>query len=142
MSAAGGIWLFWKDCTEVIIQKTHSQFMHVCIFEGHRIAWYLTKIYGSPNQHMRKLLWRDLNLEVARPGSSWLAAGDFNSGTSEDETSIPGNFNQNRSVGLNSLMFQHGLIDLGYTGPTFTWTRGNSTQTFKGARLDRAVCNV
>ena len=39
-------------------------------------------------------------------------------------------------------MFQHGLIDLGYTGPTFTWARGNSTQTFTGARLDQAVCNV
>ena len=136
-----GIAYFLKN-NKVIIQKTHPQFMHVCISEGHRTPWYLTIIYGSPNQHLRKLLWRDLNLEVARPGSSWLAAGDFNSVTSGDETSTPGKFNQNRSVGLNSWMFQHGLINLGYTGPTFTWTRGNSSQTFKGERLDRAVCTV
>ena len=33
-------------------------------------------------------------------------------------------------------IFNQGLIDLGFTRPKFTWTRGQFSETFKGARLD------
>ena len=35
-----------------------------------------------------------------------------------------------------------GLIDLGFAGPKFTWTRGSNRETRKEARLDRALCNM
>ena len=31
-------------------------------------------------------------------------------------------------------------MDLGF--PKYTWTSGNHMETFKGARLDRALCNM
>ena len=31
---------------------------------------------------------------------------------------------------------------MGFTGPRFTWSRGIDTETFEGARLDRALCNM
>ena len=36
----------------------------------------------------------------------------------------------------------NGLIDLGFSGPKFTWTRGLNRETRKEARLDRALCNM
>ena len=36
----------------------------------------------------------------------------------------------------------YGLIDLGYSGPKYTWARGLSSTTRKEARLDRALCNT
>jgi len=33
------------------------------------------------------------------------------------------------------------LIDLGFSGPRYTWTRGNTMETMKYARLDRGLCN-
>ena len=31
---------------------------------------------------------------------------------------------------------------MGFSGSKFTWTRGRYDHTFKGARPDRAMCNV
>ena len=70
-----------------------------------------------------------------------MAVGDFNSVTSKEETSSPLNFDHSRSFNMNNWISTHGVIDLGYSWPKFTWTRGKSPQTFKGARLDRALCN-
>ena len=39
-------------------------------------------------------------------------------------------------------MFDQGLIDMGFLGSKYTWTRGTHDHTFNGARLDRALCNV
>ena len=35
----------------------------------------------------------------------------------------------------------NGLIDLGFSGPKFTWARGLTPDSRKEARLDRALCN-
>lgn len=37
-------------------------------------------------------------------------------------------------------MFDEALVDLGFKGQKFTWKRGREGETFKGARLDRALC--
>ena len=37
---------------------------------------------------------------------------------------------------------EHRLVDMGFDGPKFTWTRGNDGNMFKGARLDRVLCNM
>ena len=71
-----------------------------------------------------------------------MAVGDFNSVTSKEETSTPLNFDHSKSSGMNNWISTHGLIDLGYLGPKFTWTRGKSPQTFKGSRFDRTLCNI
>ena len=34
------------------------------------------------------------------------------------------------------------LVNLGFSGSCFTWSRGNDAHTFKGARLDRALCSM
>lgn len=31
---------------------------------------------------------------------------------------------------------------MGYAGSKYTWTRGNNNLSFKGTRLDRALCNL
>ncbi|KAJ8429322.1 hypothetical protein Cgig2_025558 [Carnegiea gigantea] len=36
----------------------------------------------------------------------------------------------------------NGFIDLGFSGPKFTWTKGNNPETQKCARLDRVLCNM
>ncbi|KAK8671771.1 hypothetical protein V6N13_038356 [Hibiscus sabdariffa] len=40
------------------------------------------------------------------------------------------------SRAFQDLIFDHDLRDLGYQGPEFTWSRGNTS-----ARLDRFICN-
>ena len=71
-----------------------------------------------------------------------VVVGDFNSVTSAKETTKPENLDQRRSSGFVSWISEHGLLDLGYTGSKFTWTRGNSSSSFQGPLLDRALCNL
>ena len=35
-----------------------------------------------------------------------------------------------------------GLLDLGFNGPQFTWMTGSSKDTYRGAKLDRALSNT
>ena len=58
-----------------------------------------------------------------------------------EEVSQGRNFDVRRCAGFLSWTDDHEVIDMGVSGPCYTWTRGTSTETFKGARLDRALCN-
>ncbi|KAJ8423366.1 hypothetical protein Cgig2_026784 [Carnegiea gigantea] len=43
---------------------------------------------------------------------------------------------------FNNWIENNALLDIGFTGPTFTWVRGRTPSTRKSARLDRALCNM
>jgi len=43
---------------------------------------------------------------------------------------------------FNNVIKNNGLIDLGFSGPIYTWGRGTSWATRKSARLDRSLCNA
>ena len=147
LGLSGGIWLLWKEDIDILILKTHPLFFHVKVSESTNPTWLLSVVDRSSNHCLYKFLWRDLNQGdlnrgVIGEGVPWIVVGDFNSIGSSDETSTPSSFNSRRSTGLNNCMYDHGLFDLGYFGPKFMWARGNSSQTFKGSRLDRALCNT
>ena len=139
---SGGIWFLWKDTIDLLVLKTHPQFIHPRVTSVNKQSWFLSIIYGSQNHNLRKFLWHDLNQNVIEDKVPWIAVGDFNSVSSLDETSNPLTVDQRRSLGFNSWIFYHGLFYLGYSRPKCSWTRGNSPHTFKGALLDRALCNT
>ncbi|KAI9080194.1 hypothetical protein K1719_037872 [Acacia pycnantha] len=93
-------------------------------------------MYGSPQQHLQKFLWQDLNLLAVSPSSPWMLSGDFNAILHQDERH-GGSIRRAQGCGLfNSFIHSIGLIDLGSNGPKFTWRRGTLLM-----RLDRAICN-
>lgn len=96
-------------------------------------------VYASPDSSLREKLWAKLSKEKLGLAESWIAAGDFNTVMSADEVSNPNTYNERRSKGLKNWVFREGLVDQGYSGPTFTWIRGKDQHNFKGARLDRVV---
>ncbi|XP_038687586.1 uncharacterized protein LOC119986972 [Tripterygium wilfordii] len=138
---SGGIWVFWRDYYQVEVIKTHPQFLHLSVKNGNSHPWLLSVVYGSPDSSLRKLLWRDLNKEVLEIRGSWIVVGDFNSVISRDEVSSTNRTTMNRCSGFADWIFDQELIDMGFSGPIYTWTRGVKSDTFKGARLDRALCN-
>lgn len=138
---SGGIWILWKDEIYVMVSYIHPQFavLDVC-YKGKR--WNLVVVYASPDYQLRNKLWFDLNKERLGLWDEWIAVGDFNAVTNADEVSNQNTFNQRRCAGLKNWIHREGLIDLGFTGPLFTWVRGKETDNFKGARLDRVVCSM
>ena len=117
---SGGIWLLWKDHLDVSIFKTHPQFIHMKI-SGHGMEdWFFTVVYGSSNYALRKYLCRYLNQDYLQLDEPWLIVGNFNSVISADETSNFDKLDQRRYASFVHWIFDHDLIDLGFTGPTFT----------------------
>lgn len=136
---SGGIWILVKNPMNIALRYTHPQFAILDVNEGDR-NWNLVVVYASPDGGLREKLWSDLNQEKLGLTKSWLVAGDFNTVMSADEVSNQGTYNERRSKGLKEWVFREGLVDPGYSGPTFTWIRGKDQNNFKGARLDRTLC--
>ncbi|XP_019200243.1 PREDICTED: uncharacterized protein LOC109193865 [Ipomoea nil] len=104
--------------------------------------WVFAPVYGSPTHHLRRRLWRELSQSKRGVSGSWLVAGDFNSVTSKEETSNYISFSTQRSSDFVTWIQDECLIDLGFSGPKLTWVKDGSTAAYKGARLDRALCNL
>ncbi|XP_031095076.1 uncharacterized protein LOC115999360 [Ipomoea triloba] len=139
---SGGIWIMWKNTIIIEEVETHPQFITIQVANDTEGPWVLSVVYGSPNQGLRRRLFAELSQHNTRGQDPWLVAGDFNSVVSQDKVSNPESFSLNRCVEFNDWIFREGLMDLGFTGPKFTWARGQHTSTFKGARLDRVLGNV
>ena len=125
------------------ILKTHPQFIHMKVVSlGKTFSWLLSVIYGSPNPCLRRLLWQGLNQQYMNLNLPWFVAGDFNSVLTADEVSNKGKLDGRRCSGFLDWVSEHQLIDLGFSGQRFTWHSGTAPISFKGARLDRGVCNL
>lgn len=91
-------------------------------------------MYASPSATQWQLLWKDIR-RTHRNGP-WCTIGNFNAVLNSEERSPLGQFST-----LFADWVDDGMIDLGFNGPRFTWSHGNSATQHKSARLDRSLCN-
>lgn len=138
---SGGIWIFWRDNILVEIMATHPQFVLLRVADRKTQPWLLTFVYGSPSHQLRKKLWEDLRAQKLKVTGPWICLGDFNSVISEDEVNNSRSFSQQRCNDFINWIYEEGFMDLGFTGQTFTWSRRYQEDEWKGARLDRVLCN-
>ena len=104
-------------------------------------SWLFTAIYASPRSAERHFLWNNSNKVAELHDMPWVIAGDFNETlTAEDKFG-------DRAVGVNSsLRFKEyldncNMIDIGFSGPRFTWTNKREVQALIQVRLDRFFVN-
>ncbi|XP_019189015.1 PREDICTED: uncharacterized protein LOC109183391 [Ipomoea nil] len=71
-----------------------------------------------------------------------MIAGDFNVVRTRDETKNYSSFSAHRSSDFSGWIQDEGLIDMGFSGPSLTWVKNGNNDNIKGARLDRAMCNL
>ncbi|KAH9751256.1 putative ribonuclease H protein [Citrus sinensis] len=133
---SGGIWLMWKECVKVEVIINHKQFIYFRIANDIGFISWATAVYASPNKHIRNLLWKELEAVARNVSGPWLLGGDFNTilHPSERRGGSP------RSTGVchrfNDWFHRNQFCDLDFSGPKFTWERGNLLK-----RLDRSFCN-
>ncbi|KAG8647856.1 hypothetical protein MANES_09G117801v8 [Manihot esculenta] len=139
---SGGNWICWNDNGFVMdILATHPQIVtcKVTSFEG--IPWIISFVYGSPNNALRCYLWKDLKIIDMDAREEWVVLGDFNVVISEEEQAGYRSFNATGSRDFQNWFFDSTLIDIGFEGIPFTWSRGNEASDYKMARLDRGICS-
>ncbi|XP_031124225.1 uncharacterized protein LOC116026939 [Ipomoea triloba] len=139
---SGGIWIMWSGTLQIDILNFHPQFVHMTVTEPTGRMWNFSVVYGSPSLQLRRRLWNSLSRNKVQVDHPWLIAGDFNAIVNSEESSNPNNSGHHRNGDFKNWIFTEALVDLGFMGQKFTWRRGREEGTFKGARLDRALCSM
>ncbi|KAI8574007.1 hypothetical protein RHMOL_Rhmol01G0320300 [Rhododendron molle] len=140
---AGGIWIVW-DTSKVSLNITHasSQAIHTEITKDGFEDWVLSTVYASPDPKNRDILWEEMDIQAHSSNKPWLVAGDLNDTLNSSERrsfAVDSSSSQRRKfVGhVNNC----NLVDLGFSGPKFTWNNGRKGMANVQKRLDRALCN-
>ncbi|KAL8168195.1 hypothetical protein V2J09_009694 [Rumex salicifolius] len=140
---AGGIWLLWRtDLVTVTPISLDPQHITVEINRQGEIPWVLSAVYASPNYYRRDQLWSTLGDFARANNRPWLIGGDFNATLDSTERTYNSDYANRASAAFASWVNGSQLIDLGFSGPRFTWKYGTTMRTYHASRLDRFLSNV
>lgn len=102
----------------------------------------LSTVYASPNYRLQAILWNNLEETAESVDHPWVVAGDLNDIASVDDSRT---FAPDTSSSQRRKFAEHinkwKLVDLGSTGPKFTWSNGRQGLANMEKRLARALCN-
>ena len=121
---AGVIWLLWRtNLVQVDVLITTKQEIHAIIrVRSQTLSWIISVIYASPRFAERCMLWENLKLLSNLHDLPLALMGDFNEVISEEEKSRGNPICQRRVRAILDCMNECQMMDLGFSGPKFTWT--------------------
>lgn len=139
---SGGIWILWdKAILGLDLISVDDQIINTLVYSPQRKPWLLSAIYVSPNPLFQQHLWYYLgNLGVV-VNLSWLLLGDFNQVSENSEKRGGAPPSGARIWAFRECISNCGLIDLGFSGPRFTWTNMRKGLANVQERLDRVLCS-
>lgn len=140
---SGGLWLMWSDDIQVTVHtSSFYTILATAVNSTSNLKFGLVCIYGDPYHRQTDRIWNDVaSFVYDNPSLPILCIGDMNELLYDMDKSSP-NINRSRLYAFRSLVKNCGLFDLGFSGPTYTWTnkRFSSKPTFE--RLDRCLVNA
>lgn len=140
----GGLWLFWNDEVDLnIVNHEHHFIFALCTNKITSQQYDLVCIYGDPHHRTTREIWEQvLNFVVHNSTLPMFCMGGLNNLMHAHEKFGPTRADVNRINKFCAYVKDCGFIDLGYSGPTYTWTnkRFSSFPTYE--RLDRCLGNA
>ena len=137
---SGGLALFWANGCSISFKHYSSNIIDVLITNPMG-DWRCTFVYGEPKVELRHKLWDQLRFVRAQWSGPWVCAGDFNEGLSRDEHLSKGTKGEHQMKLFRDCLEVCELVDLGYSGPKYTWNNRQEGDNNVKVRLDRAVAN-
>jgi hypothetical protein len=101
----------------------------------------LRGFYGHPNPSKCSKLWSLLALLKTFAPIPWLCVEDFNKIMHQAEKLGASRRRKGQIEAFHNALDDSQLGDLGFVGPSFTWSNKCHDDTFTQERLDRAVGN-
>jgi len=120
-------------CSE---QEIHTA-VKVCASSSY---WMFSTVYASPRSAERRILWDNLSNVTKLHNLLWVIAGDFNEPLSGDDK-FGGRVVNSRSLLFKECLDKCNMVDLGFSGPRFTWTNRREVQNLIQERIDRFFVN-
>nr|XP_023878277.1 uncharacterized protein LOC111990725 [Quercus suber] len=141
---AGGIWLLWfTDLVDISQLASTEQEIHALVqVKSSNTSWIISAIYASPRYVDRRLLWDNLTTVASLHNLPWIMLGDFNEmlNNSEKFGGLP--INIGRALKFKACLDACGMIDLGFSGPKFTWSNRREVNGLIQERLDKCFANL
>ncbi|KAF4364770.1 hypothetical protein F8388_018446 [Cannabis sativa] len=146
---SGGIGLCWLQGVHCKILSA-NKFVIVGEVSSDPIGdkWLILGTYGPPHGSDKEEFWRSIGDMVLLATNPILILGDLN-GTLQDSECINYVNSSNSSCyafDFRRMVNRTGLIDLGFEGPGYTWSRRNNETpgagAIKRARLDRGLATT
>uniref|UniRef100_A0A2N9GDB5 Reverse transcriptase domain-containing protein n=1 Tax=Fagus sylvatica TaxID=28930 RepID=A0A2N9GDB5_FAGSY len=134
----GGLCLLWKKEIKLRVNSYSHSHIDAIVNENQQDTWRFTGFYGAPETHKRDESWnllRRLNSQMTVP---WCCMGDFNELVRIEEKQGSHNRSERQMQLFRDVLDECGLVDLGFSGPRFTWTN-NRPGDMTWERLDRVV---
>ena len=136
----GGLVLFWRDTMAVTVEGFDKYHIDVIINKNTDLAWRFTGFYGEPETQRRHESWNLLRRLHRKFQIPWLCAGDFNELLRSDEKMGGNRRSHNQMQLFREVVDACSFLDLGYSGPKFTWSKHYASGQSIWERLDRAFC--
>ncbi|XP_038970577.1 uncharacterized protein LOC120104120 [Phoenix dactylifera] len=112
------------------------------ISEGSGNPWVLAAVYASTEFRERRVLWEEASHLIGQ-GHPLLMAGDFNCIVGSHEKMGGKPFTYKRKIKeFQEFLDSNGLVDLGFSGPQFTWCNNQQGWARVWERLDRACATA
>jgi len=138
---SGGLALFWSMDYCVSLQSLCPNFIDVYVKHESGPFWRATFVYGEPRTENRALFWDRLRFLRAQWEGPWVCIGDFNEILSNEEHTGPTARGESQMRQFRDCLEDCQLVDLGFSGPKYTWNNRRQHGHNIQVRLDRAVAN-
>ena len=139
INRGGGLVLFWKN--DLVVDVISSSLNHIdaVINKDTEAAWLFTGFYGEPESHRRHESWDLLHNLHSQNSLAFLCAGDFNEILKQSEK-LGGRMRPLGQMQLfRDILDECGLMDIGFKGSPFTWSKHYNNGVSIWERLDRVM---
>lgn len=137
---SGGLALLWRNEINLTVLSSSANFIDTeVVYKAN--TFFLTFIYGIPQQENRAAFWEEISLLGQGKDSAWALSGDFNDILDNSEKSGGPPRYEGSFVPFRSFVSLNGLWDVKHTCNQLSWRGKRHTHDIK-SRLDRTLANL
>ena len=135
----GGLVLFWKNSVNLKVVGSYRYYIDAVINKNERDEWRFTGFYGEPDVAKRNEAWAKLKSLNNNQNIPWLCVGDYNEITRQEEKRGGALRSFNQMQLFRDLIDECGLMDLGFVGPKYSWSKHFESGQSIWERLDKGL---
>ena len=139
---SGGLALFWRLGVDLEVVYSDLNLIAALVYsDPPNSPWLLFAVYGPCKSSKKMNFWRMIENMVLSFSGPWVIIGDLNCIKRMDEKRGGRSTSGSSDNCLKDFMSNTSAIDLGFTGPSFTWSNRCEGLTNIKERLDQCLCN-
>ena len=139
---SGGLVMYWSGCMGVSISSYSLHHIDAVLDYQSPNAWRFTGFYGSPTMEGKATAWSILRTLQTHHTLPWLCASDFNELLSGSEKWGRRPRLEHQMSQFRQVVDDCGFMDLGFTGPAYTWCNNQTGYSRVLERLDRSLATT